>query len=59
MAKIVGVVTTNRQKVGGGSPIFFANDREELQKIAHLLEKIMDCAAHLIDEDLFIIVKRQ
>lgn len=58
MAKIVSVVTTDRNKVGGGAPIFYAEDREELQRIAHLLEKIMDCAAHSIDKDLFLIVDR-
>jgi len=58
MARIVGIVTTQRERVGGGAPIFFARDRGQLQQVAHLLEKVMDCAAHTIDEDLFIIVER-
>ncbi|TVY04550.1 capping complex subunit for YIEGIA [Cohnella terricola] len=56
MAKIVGVVTTKREYVGGGAPIIFARDEAHLQMIAHLLEKVMDCSAHSVDEELFIIV---
>ncbi|MFC4599097.1 capping complex subunit for YIEGIA [Cohnella hongkongensis] len=59
MAKIVSVVATKREEVGGGAPIFYAKDREQLQKVAHLLEKVLDCAAHTISEDLFIIVERE
>jgi hypothetical protein len=58
MAKIVGVVTTDHNSVAGGAPIFFAKDREDLQKVSHLLEKVLDCGAHQVHEDLFIIVDR-
>jgi uncharacterized membrane protein YqiK len=58
LAKIAGVITTDRKSVGGGSPIFYATDREDLQKVAHLLEKLLDCAAHEVNEDLFILVDR-
>lgn len=58
MAKIAGVITTNAKNIGGGAPIFYTNNREELQKTAHLLEKILDCAAHEVNEDLYIIVDR-
>lgn len=58
MAKIVGVVTTQKEKIGGGAPIFIASDRDELQSISFLLEKILDCAAHEINPDIFIIVDR-
>lgn len=58
MARIVGIVTTIREYVGGGAPIVFAKDREHLETVAQLLEKILDCAAHAIDEDLMIIVAR-
>lgn len=60
MAKLVSVITTDKSNMGGGgAPIFYAKDREDLQKVSHLLEKIMDCAAHEINEDLFIIVDRK
>lgn len=58
MVRIAGVITTDRNSVGGGSPIFYARDREDLQKVAHLLEKVLDCMAHEVHEDLFIIVDR-
>lgn len=58
MARIVGIVTTIREYVGGGAPIVYAKNREHLESVAHLMEKILDCAAHSIDEDLFIIVAR-
>jgi len=58
VAKLVGIVSTDLETVGGGAPIFYAKDREQLQKIAHLLEKVLDCAAHEVNEDLFIIVDR-
>lgn len=59
MSNIVGIVTTKKANVAGGSPIFFADDRDELQRIAHLLEKVLDCAAHEVHPDLFIIVNRK
>jgi len=58
VAKIVGIVTTRRNGVDGGAPIFYAENLEQLQQTAFLLEKILDCAAHSIDEDLFILVDR-
>ena len=59
MSNIVGVVTTDKTSVAGGAPIFHARNREDLQQIAHLLEKLLDCAAHEIHPDLFIIVNRK
>ena len=58
MVKIISVVTTKENNIGGGAPIFYTNNREELQEVAHLLEKVMDCAAHEVNEDLYIIVDR-
>lgn len=59
MSNIVGIVTTEKASVAGGSPIFIADGREDLQRIAHLLEKVLDCAAHEVHPDLFIIVNRK
>ncbi|MFC4302766.1 capping complex subunit for YIEGIA [Cohnella boryungensis] len=58
MARIVGIVTTKRDSAGGGAPIFYAEDRAQLEAVAHLLEKVLDCAAHALNEDLFIVVDR-
>jgi len=59
MARIVGIVASNRDQAGGGAPIFYARDKEHLQAVAHLLEKVLDCAAHSVGDDLFIIVDRR
>ncbi|WEK55673.1 MAG: hypothetical protein P0Y55_06395 [Candidatus Cohnella colombiensis] len=59
MANIVGIVTTNRESVGGGTPIFFTQDAQQLQQVSHLLEKVLDCAAHQVNDALFIIVNRK
>jgi hypothetical protein len=58
VANIVGVVTTKQGSVAGGAPIFYVEDREQLQTFSHLLEKLLDCAAHEVNKDLFIIVNR-
>ncbi|GAB7388179.1 hypothetical protein BSNK01_20160 [Bacillaceae bacterium] len=56
---ILAIVTTekNREKVGGGAPLFFAEDEEELQKTAFTLEKILDGMAHDLHNGVIIIVK--
>lgn len=60
MAKIVSIITTDRGCTGsGGAPIFYAKNTEDLQKVSHLLEKVLDCAAHEVHENLFIIVERK
>ncbi|MBB6674163.1 capping complex subunit for YIEGIA [Cohnella nanjingensis] len=56
MAKIVAVFTSERQEVAGGAPIFIADDPAELQRLANLAEKILDCNAHQLTEGLYIIV---
>jgi hypothetical protein len=57
MAHIVAVVTTQRDKVGGGAPIFIALDDAEQQKTAFTLEKIMDATAHDLRNGTLILVK--
>jgi hypothetical protein len=59
MAKISCIVTTNREIVAGGAPIFYAKDRNDLQKISFFLEKVLDCAAHEVHPDLFVVVDRK
>ncbi|WP_248925407.1 capping complex subunit for YIEGIA [Paenibacillus hamazuiensis] len=57
MSKIVAVVTADRDKVGGGAPIFIAGDDAEKEQLAFLLEKILDASAHDMKNGTFIIVK--
>ncbi|CAG7641363.1 hypothetical protein ACFQI7_11770 [Paenibacillus allorhizosphaerae] len=56
MGRIVAVVTLDDQKVGGGAPIFVAGSPEEQQQTAFKLEKILDAAAHDLQNGTFIIV---
>lgn len=54
---IKAVVTTKRDKVAGGAPIFIVEDYDRMQKTAFLLEKILDAMAHELNEETMLIVK--
>lgn len=54
---ILAVITSDRQAVGGGAPIFYGESHQEVQKLAFTLEKIMDGVAHELRPDTLIIVK--
>ena len=58
MARIVAIAAMHTQHVAGGAPIFLARGPEELARMANLLEKVLDCAAHQVNDELFIIVDR-
>ncbi len=53
---ILAAVTTNPRKVPSGSAVFHCESREEMEQIAKNLEAILDGIAHLLSEDLYIIV---
>lgn len=54
---ILAVITTNPSKVHGGTPVFQCSDKKEMELIAANLEAILDGIAHLLTEDLYVIVK--
>ncbi len=54
---ILAVVTIHRDKVGGGAPVFYAKDEDEMQQISFQLEKILDGMAHDLQNGTMIIVK--
>ncbi|WP_249871880.1 capping complex subunit for YIEGIA [Oceanobacillus saliphilus] len=54
---ILAVITMNRQKVSGGAPIFFCDNKKELEYVAANIEAITDGIAHALSEEMFIIVK--
>jgi hypothetical protein len=54
---ILAVISTSRDKVGGGAPTFFVGSDNELQEVAFLLEKILDGMAHDLKNGTMIIVK--
>lgn len=57
MSQILAVVTLTKERVGGGAPIFVADQEDDLQKIAFSLEKILDANAHDLKNGTMILVK--
>ncbi|WP_458412679.1 capping complex subunit for YIEGIA [Schinkia sp. CFF1] len=54
---ILAVITTNPNKVAGGTAIFTCSTVEEMESISGSLEAILDGVAHRLSDDLYIIVK--
>ncbi|WP_219836517.1 hypothetical protein [Paenibacillus sp. R14(2021)] len=59
MAKIVAIVATEHDRVGGGAPIFVESDKDKRETTAFLLEKILDASAHDLKNGSFILVDRR
>jgi hypothetical protein len=57
MAQILAVVAMDKERVGGGAPIFIVQSHEEQQKIAFSLEKMLDATAHDLRDGTIILVK--
>jgi hypothetical protein len=54
---ILAVVTTDMNKVKGGTPIFYAKDEQELEKLALYLSKILFGMAHDLENGIYVIVR--
>ncbi|NLY11893.1 MAG: hypothetical protein GX020_09495 [Firmicutes bacterium] len=54
---ILAIITTDKEKVGGGIPIFYANSFEELERKALYLARILMAAIHSMGDGTYIIVK--
>jgi len=57
LSSILAVITLNKDRVGGGAPIFYCSDHQEQQQIAFLLEKILDGMVHEVTADTLVIVR--
>jgi hypothetical protein len=57
MGRILAVVSTDRDKVAGGAPIFIVGGELEQQQVAFMLEKILNGAAHDLKNGSIIIVQ--
>lgn len=57
--KILAVITKKKENVAGGAPIFVVDNKEELQKTAFTIEKILDAMVHELNEDTLIIVRHK
>lgn len=56
MGKILAVVSTKPEQVGGGAPIFIVETEKEQQDVAFLLEKILNGNAHDLKNGTIILV---
>ncbi len=54
---ILAAVTLDPGVVGGGVPVFVARTREEQERIAFFLSRILRAMAHDLENGVFIIVK--
>lgn len=57
MSTILAVITTQKEKIAGGAPIFFVDSNDELQHVAFTLEKILDGMVHEVEPSTLIIVR--
>ena len=56
---IIAICTHQRDKVGAGCPVFFADTREEAERTAQLLARIAQAAVHDLDNGCFIVFKHK
>ena len=56
---ILAIITKNknRQKVGGGVPIFYADDDQEMEKVSALLARLTLGMVHDLENGVKIIIK--
>lgn len=54
---ILAVITTQKERVQGGAPIFIVDDLDELEKLSFTLEKILDAEVHALNEETYIVVR--
>jgi hypothetical protein len=59
MAEIVAVVSIKADSVGGGAPIFIAENEAMLEQTSFLLEKILDASAHDLKNGTIILVNHR
>jgi hypothetical protein len=57
MSTIIAIVSTDRERIAGGAPIFIVDTADEQQEVAFKLEKILDVTAHDLQNGTFILVK--
>lgn len=53
---ILALVTLNRQAVGGGQPILFANSEEDAANLAGEVSRALDADVFLLSNGVYLIV---
>ncbi|WP_186577815.1 capping complex subunit for YIEGIA [Aquibacillus kalidii] len=54
---VLSVITTNKDKISGGAPIFICDTKEEMDNVAANLEAILDGISHALSNEMYVIVK--
>lgn len=54
---ILAVITADRNLVGGGAPIFYAQDETESTDLATMISSLFGASAHDLKNGVYIIVK--
>lgn len=54
--RILAVVTLDREKVGGGVPVFWAASEEEREKVALYIARTLNAMVHDLENGCYIIV---
>lgn len=55
--EILAVVTVNMHKVGGGAPIFYAENQQELAELSFSLSRIFGASVHSLQDGLSVVVR--
>lgn len=55
--EILAVVTLDRTRVGGGAPIFYAQDQEELSELAFRLSRVLGASVHDLQNGVLVIIR--
>lgn len=57
--QILAVIAVEPAKIGsgGGAPVFYAQNRNELIEISLLISKVLGAAVHDLHNDVFIVVR--
>lgn len=54
---VLAIITTDRELVGGGAPIFYARNPEEQVQVASTLGRILDAMVHDLKNGVLVVVK--
>jgi len=57
VGSILAVITTQKERVQGGAPIFIVDNLDELEKLSFTLEKILDAEVHALNQETYIVVR--
>lgn len=55
--KILAVVTVHEQRVGGGAPIFYAQNEQELAELSLNLSRVLGASVHQLQNGVMVVVR--